>query len=188
VLVEQAGPRVSGRQELRDDSRPPRLQASLNQTVAHAGEDLMITVHADSDTRVIAARVFGSMPVPIVWDAKAKANIGHLMIPAGLPSGTYVIQITAEDFAHNSSATELVIEVIGVDHRKRRSLLGYRKETPDKADHTRVFRAIHQRSWWIVHTQTYTGQWRTPNPPTQLVDCSYPTWLLTNRELKPPQR
>ena len=49
----------------------------------------------------------------VVWDAKAKANIGHLMIPAGLPSGTYVIQITAEDFAHNSSATELVVEVIG---------------------------------------------------------------------------
>jgi acyl transferase domain-containing protein len=42
-----------------------------------------------------------------------KTNIGHLRIPIGLPSGTYTIQITAEDFAHNSSAVELIVEVIG---------------------------------------------------------------------------
>jgi hypothetical protein len=48
-----------------------------------------------------------------VWDAKAKTNVGHLRIPAGLPSGTYTIQVTAEDFAHNSTVSELVIEVIG---------------------------------------------------------------------------
>ena len=113
VLVDKQGRAYQEDKSFVIDSRPPQLQASLSQTVAHAGEDLMITVHADSDTRVIAARVFGAMPVPVVWDPKAKANIGHLMIPAGLPSGTYVIQITAEDFAHNSSATELVVEVIG---------------------------------------------------------------------------
>jgi Ca-activated chloride channel homolog len=113
VLVDRQGRAYQEQKSFVIDSRPPRLQASLNQTVAHAGEDLMITVRADSDTRVIAARIFGAMPVPVVWDAKAKANIGHLMIPAGLPSGTYVIQITAEDFAHNSSAVELVVEVIG---------------------------------------------------------------------------
>ena len=73
----------------------------------------MITVRADSDTRVIAARIFGSLPVAVVWDGKAKANIGHLRIPAGLPSGSYTIQVTGEDFAHNSSAVELVVEVIG---------------------------------------------------------------------------
>jgi len=113
VLVDRQGRAYQEDKSFVIDSHPPRLQASLNQTVAHAGENLMVTVHADSDTRVIAARVFGGMPVPVVWDAKAKANIGRLMIPAGLPSGTYVIQITAEDFAHNSSTTELVIEVIG---------------------------------------------------------------------------
>jgi len=113
VLVDRQGHAYQEQKSFVIDSRPPRLQASLNQTMAHAGEDLMITVHADSDTRVIAARIFGSLPVPVVWDAKAKANIGHLMIPDGLPSGTYTIQITAEDFAHNSSAVELVVEVIG---------------------------------------------------------------------------
>jgi len=113
VLVDRQGHAYQEQKSFVIDSRPPRLQASLNQTIAHAGEDLMITVHADSDTRVIAARIFGSLPAPVVWDAKAKASIGHLTIPAGLPSGTYTIQITAEDFAHNSSAVELVVEVIG---------------------------------------------------------------------------
>ena len=46
-------------------------------------------------------------------DGKAKANIGHLRIPAGLPSGTYTIQVTAEDFAHNSTVAEVMVEVIG---------------------------------------------------------------------------
>ena len=113
VLVDRRGRAYQEEKSFVIDSRPPKLQASLNQTVARAGEDLVITVRADSDTRVIAARIFGSLPVPVVWDAKAKANIGYLRIPAGLPSGSYTIQVTAEDFAHNSSVVELVVEVIG---------------------------------------------------------------------------
>ena len=113
VLVDRQGRAYQEEKSFVIDSRPPRLQASLDQTIVHAGEDLMITVRADSDTRVIAARIFGSLPVAIVWDEKAKANIGHLRIPAGLPSGSYTIQVTGEDFAHNSSAVELVVEVMG---------------------------------------------------------------------------
>jgi Ca-activated chloride channel homolog len=113
VLVGRQGRAYQEEKSFVIDSRPPKLQATLNQTVAHAGEDLVITVRADSDTRVIAARVFGSLPAPVVWDTKAKANIGHLRIPPGLPSGSYTIQVTAEDFAHNSSVVELVVEVIG---------------------------------------------------------------------------
>ncbi|MEK6302879.1 MAG: VIT domain-containing protein [Acidobacteriota bacterium] len=113
VLVDKRGRAYQEEKSFVIDSRPPRLQAALSQTVARAGEDLVITVRADSDTRVIAARVFGSMPVAVVWDAKAKANVGRLRLPVGLPSGTYVIQVTAEDFAHNSSEVELTVEVIG---------------------------------------------------------------------------
>jgi Ca-activated chloride channel family protein len=113
VLVDKRGRAYQEDKSFVIDSRPPRLQATLSQTVARAGEELVITVRADSDTRVIAARVFGSMPAPVVWDAKAKANVGMLRLPAGLPSGTYVIQVTAEDFAHNSSEVELTVEVIG---------------------------------------------------------------------------
>jgi len=113
ILVDRMGRAYQEEKSFIIDSRPPKLQASLNQTIAHAGEDLIITVRADSDTRVIAARIFGSLPIPVLWDAKAKANIGHLTVPRGLPSGTYAVQVTAEDFAHNSSTTELIIEVLG---------------------------------------------------------------------------
>lgn len=113
VLLDNRGRAYQEEKSFVIDSRPPRIAPSLNQTVAHAGEELVVTVRADSDTRVIAARVFGALPVPVIWDAKAKTNIGHLRIPAGLPSGTYTIQVTAEDFAHNSSVAEVMVEVIG---------------------------------------------------------------------------
>jgi Ca-activated chloride channel family protein len=113
LLVDRQGRAYQEEKSFVIDSRPPRINASLNRTAAAAGEDLVITVRADSDTRVIAARIFGSMPVPVVWSPAAKASIGHLRIPVGLPSGTYTIQVTAEDFAHNSSEAELTLEVIG---------------------------------------------------------------------------
>ncbi|HKA22428.1 MAG TPA: VIT domain-containing protein [Blastocatellia bacterium] len=113
ILIDRQGRAYQEEKSFIIDSRPPKLQASLSQTIAHAGEDLMITVRTDSDTRVIAARIFGSLPIPVVWDPKAKASIGHLTVPRGLPSGTYSVQVTAEDFAHNSSTTELILEVLG---------------------------------------------------------------------------
>ncbi|MFP5260768.1 MAG: VIT domain-containing protein [Blastocatellia bacterium] len=113
VLVDRAGRAYQEEKSFVIDSRPPRLQATLSQAVARAGEDLVVTVRADSDTRSIAARIFGAAPVPIVWDAKSKANVGRMRIPAGLPSGTYTVQVTAEDFAHNSTVAELTLEVLG---------------------------------------------------------------------------
>jgi Ca-activated chloride channel family protein len=113
ILVDRQGRTYQEGKSFVIDSHPPRLNASLNQPIAHAGDELTITVHSDSDTRTIAARIFGAGPVPVVWDGKARANVGYLRIPTALPSGTYTIQIIAEDFAHNSSATELTVQVIG---------------------------------------------------------------------------
>jgi Ca-activated chloride channel family protein len=113
ILIDKQGRAYQEEKSFVIDSRPPVIKATVDKPVAHAGEDLVITANADSDTRKIAARIFGAMPVAIVWDGKSKASIGHLRIPEGLPSGTYTIQITAEDFAHNSSVTELTIEVLG---------------------------------------------------------------------------
>lgn len=113
ILVDNKGRAFQEEKSFVIDSRPPRLQAQAAKQRVRAGEDLTITVRADADTRRIAARIFGALPVPVLWDGKAKANVGYLRIPAGLPAGTYTIQITAEDFAHNSSATEMTIEVIG---------------------------------------------------------------------------
>jgi Ca-activated chloride channel family protein len=113
ILVDKLGQAYQEEKSFVIDSRPPKLQAAVDQKVIRAGEDLAITVRSDRDTRRIAARIFGAVPVPVVWDEKARANVGHLRIPVGLPSGTYTIQITGEDFAHNSSSTELTVLVVG---------------------------------------------------------------------------
>ncbi|HYL99642.1 MAG TPA: VWA domain-containing protein, partial [Blastocatellia bacterium] len=113
ILVDKLGRAYQEDKSFVIDSHPPRLQAAVGQKTIHAGEELTITVRSDRDTRKIAARIFGALPVPVVWDQTAKANVGRLRIPAGLPSGTYTIEVTADDFAHNSSRTEVTIQVIG---------------------------------------------------------------------------
>jgi Ca-activated chloride channel family protein len=113
ILVDRQGRAYQEEKSFIIDSRPPQLKASLNKGAARPAETLVITVRADSDTRAIWARIFGALPVAVVWDAKARANVGYLRIPAGLPPGTYMIRITAEDFAHNLSTTEVPIQVIG---------------------------------------------------------------------------
>ncbi|MEW6732621.1 MAG: VIT and VWA domain-containing protein [Acidobacteriota bacterium] len=96
------------------DSRPPTLKAELSEKTVQAGRDLIIKVRADRDTRRISARLFGALPVPVVWSEKEHINIGRLHIPEGLPAGTYQLLITAEDFAHNSTSIELLVEVLGL--------------------------------------------------------------------------
>ncbi|HKY04814.1 MAG TPA: VWA domain-containing protein, partial [Blastocatellia bacterium] len=113
VLIDKQGRAYQEDKSFVIDSHAPKLEATVGKPVAHAGEELIITVRADSDTRMIAARIFGAMPVRVSWNDEAKANVGRLRIPAGLPSGTYTIQVTAEDFAHNSSITEMTIQVVG---------------------------------------------------------------------------
>ncbi|HVF91375.1 MAG TPA: VIT domain-containing protein [Blastocatellia bacterium] len=113
ILVDKQGRPFQESKTFVIDSRPPRLDAEVKQKTARAGDEVIVTVRADSDTRLIAARIFGALPVPVLWDGGAKANVGRLRIPAGLPSGKYTIQITGEDFAHNSSVTEVTIEILG---------------------------------------------------------------------------
>ena len=113
VLVDKQGRAYQEEKSFVIDSRPPQLRATLDKSTVRAGEELMITVKADSDTRAISARMFGSLPVAVIWDSGAKANVGRLHIPEGLPSGSYTIRITGEDFAHNSSATEIAVQVLG---------------------------------------------------------------------------
>jgi Ca-activated chloride channel family protein len=96
----------------RIDSRPPKLAASVEPASAHAGDDVKIVVRADADARWIAARLYGAAPVRVQWDDTAKANVGHLHVPAELPPGVYTIQVTGEDLAHNGASTEVRLEVL----------------------------------------------------------------------------
>ncbi len=113
ILTDRAGAVYQEEKSFVIDSRPPSIKASLVKTLAVAGETVEIVVQADSDTRTISARLFGTLPVRVVWDDKRKANIGRLRIPEGLPAGTYSVVVTAEDFAHNVSGTEITLGIVG---------------------------------------------------------------------------
>lgn len=95
------------------DSRPPVLRARLSQMTVQAGSELTVTASADADTRRIHARVFGAVPVELRWKKEANASVGTLHIPEGLASGVYTVQISAEDFAHNTAGLELQVQIIG---------------------------------------------------------------------------
>jgi Ca-activated chloride channel family protein len=113
ILTDADGRVYEERKAFTIDSRPPRLRARLSRTTVHAGDEVTITVDADQDTRRLAARMYGAQPVSILWNQDAKASVGRLRIPEGLPSGIYAVTILAEDFAHNSSSLDVQLEVIG---------------------------------------------------------------------------
>lgn len=113
ILTDEHGTVYQEEKHFVIDSHPPQIKATLAKQFVQGGETVEVFVSADSDTRRITARLFGAQPVKVVWDAKRKTNIGVLHLPAGLPSGTYTVIITAEDFAHNVVGTELTVEVIG---------------------------------------------------------------------------
>lgn len=95
------------------DSRAPKVKINLDQKTFQAGETVNLKVSADSDTNRLFARIYGAKAVQLFWSNQEKANVGKLQIPENLASGKYVLIVTAEDFAHNQTAEELQIEVLG---------------------------------------------------------------------------
>lgn len=95
------------------DSRAPRVKISLDKKVFDAGEEMPIKVSADSDTNRLTARLYGAKPVELRWSGLEKANVGTLRIPDNLVSGRYAITVSAEDFAHNQTTEEAMIEIRG---------------------------------------------------------------------------
>ena len=94
------------------DSHAPKLIASVESQTVRAGDELLIRVAADSDTARLVARMYGTQPVPLFWSNKEQTNVGKLRVPPGLAAGRYIIVISAEDFAHNQSSTEIKLEVL----------------------------------------------------------------------------
>jgi Ca-activated chloride channel family protein len=95
------------------DSHAPRLKVRLAAETVHAGDELQLRVDADSDTARLVAKFYGARPAQLFWSQKEKTNTGRLRVPAGLAAGQYTLTVTAEDFAHNQSTSEVRIEVIG---------------------------------------------------------------------------
>jgi Ca-activated chloride channel family protein len=95
------------------DSHAPKLKATVAQTSLRAGDELKVTASADADTFRLTAKLYGAQPVDLRWSDAEKASVGVLRVPAGLASGRYVLTVSAEDFAHNQSSVEVMVEVIG---------------------------------------------------------------------------
>lgn len=94
------------------DSHAPRLKVRLAAETVRAGADIELRVDADRDTARLVAKFYGAQPAQLYWSAREKTNTGRLHVPAGLAAGQYTLTVTAEDFAHNQSTTEVRVEVI----------------------------------------------------------------------------
>ncbi|HEY0099538.1 MAG TPA: VIT domain-containing protein [Pyrinomonadaceae bacterium] len=94
------------------DGHAPRLKVRLATATVRAGSELQLRVDADSDTARLVAKFYGAQPAQLFWSAQEKTNTGRLHVPVGLAAGQYTLTVTAEDFAHNQSTTEVRVEVI----------------------------------------------------------------------------
>ena len=95
------------------DSHAPKVKINLPAQTVRAGAEIMLKVSADSDTARLVAKFYGAKPVQLFWSDAEKANVGKLRVPENLSSGKYALTVTAEDFAHNQTAEEINIEVLG---------------------------------------------------------------------------
>ena len=93
-------------------SKPPVVQVKLDRKRFHRGQTIDLKVSASESTRTLVARMDGTAPVALHWDARAAANTGALTIPEQAIPGTYKLTVTAEDIAHNIGTQEGPIEVL----------------------------------------------------------------------------
>jgi Ca-activated chloride channel family protein len=93
-------------------SQPPTVRVKLDRKQFHRGEEMKIRVSASDTTRTIVARMYGSAPVYLRWNAGEGSNAGSMMIPASMPAGRYKLTVTAEDFAHNIGSGEVDVEIL----------------------------------------------------------------------------
>jgi Ca-activated chloride channel family protein len=93
-------------------SKPPVVQVKLGRKRYQRGQTIDLKVSASESTRTLVARMDGTVPVPLRWDAKSGANTGALTIPDQMIPGMYKLTVTAEDIAHNIGTQEVQIEVL----------------------------------------------------------------------------
>ncbi|MFL6332865.1 MAG: VIT and vWA domain-containing protein [Pyrinomonadaceae bacterium] len=113
LLTDAAGNGYQEEKSFVVDSHAPKLKATVARTPLRAGDELKVTASADADTYRLTAKMYGAQPVSLRWSDEEKASVGVLRVPAGLASGRYVLTVSAEDFAHNQSSVEVMVEVIG---------------------------------------------------------------------------
>ncbi len=93
-------------------STPPVVKILLDRTKYHRGEVVLIKAESKASTRTLTARLEGSGPVDLRWNAALGASAGQLRIPDGLAPGSYTLSVTAEDIAHNIGTQEAEVEIL----------------------------------------------------------------------------
>ena len=94
------------------DAHAPKPRIQLEKKTFHAGEELLLKVSSDKDTSKLIAKFYGAKPTQLFWSNQEKSSIGKLKIPNSLLAGKYILTVTAEDFAHNLSTTEIEVEIL----------------------------------------------------------------------------
>ncbi len=92
-------------------SKSPVVQVKLDRTRVQRGQTVKLKVQASQSTRTLVARLEGTAPVELRWDANARASTGELVIPEQTIPGNYKLVVTAEDIAHNIGTQEVQLEV-----------------------------------------------------------------------------
>ena len=113
LLTDENGIGYSEEKTFVIDSRAPKVKINLAEKSFYAGETINLKVSADRDTNRLFAKIYGAKAIQLFWSNQEKSNVGKLQIPENLASGKYVLTVSAEDFAHNQTAEELQIEVLG---------------------------------------------------------------------------
>jgi Ca-activated chloride channel family protein len=93
-------------------STPPTVRIRLDRKRFHRGETVALKVNASESTRTLVARLEGADSAFLRWNQQAGANTGEIVVPNGMPAGTYQLTVTAEDIAHNTGSQEVQIEVV----------------------------------------------------------------------------
>jgi Ca-activated chloride channel family protein len=93
-------------------SKPPLVRVHLDKRRFGRGEMVRLRVSASNTTRTVVARMFGVGPVSLHWSPEQQANTGEFAVPAQLAPGSYVLTVTAEDFAHNIGSQEVPLEIL----------------------------------------------------------------------------
>lgn len=93
-------------------SKPPVVQIKLDRQRYRKGQVLDLKVSASQSTRTLVARLDGTAPIELRWNARAGSNTGRLLIPEQAIPGIYKLTVTAEDIAHNTGSQGVDIEIV----------------------------------------------------------------------------
>lgn len=110
LLRDASGARLSEVKHFVLDGTAPVIRAEASRS-AQAGAALRVLARTDADVVVLHARLGEGAPVPLRWDAGARASVGTLLVPAAL-SGPQELFLEAVDGAKNHGFARLEVEVL----------------------------------------------------------------------------